>query len=321
MKRIIVLAIIACTICACYNTNASNVKISGFINNPKGNKVTLQVQSLGKLFTFAIDSKGFFKGEIDVKEGLYARLVNNKVAVPLYLEPGVNIELSYDRSEVKKGKYSSVKIAGKGNIETKMMLDFYEKQLSHSSQELFVLTPIEFQKIQRNTAEYNVKIIDDFVKANGDINKGFVQLFKYQVQISLAASFFYYPSYHSMMNKQDKSAIPKNFNFFIEKLPKNNIDVYTKVYRYNTYEVSVWNQLLMEKVMPLQSDMVKLFNTYIDELKSLKLAQPIMDDVANNFIMQQYKAAPDNIKEILKKRYPEVVKNKRYISNYKTMMK
>ena len=49
--------------------------------------------------------------------------------------------------------------------------------------------------------------------------------------------------------------------------------------------------------MPLQSDMIKLFNTYIDELKSLKLAQPIMDDVANNFIMQQYKAAPDNIKE------------------------
>jgi len=321
MKRIVILVIIVCTICACYNTKASNAKISGFIKNPKGNKVTLQVQSLDKLFTFEIDSKGFFKGEIDVKEGLYARLVNNKVAIPLYLEPGVNIELSYDRSEVKKGKYSSVKIAGKGNIETKMMLNFYEKQLSHSSQELFVLTPIEFQKLQRETAKFNLNIIDDFVSSNKSINKDFVKLFKYQVQITLAASFFYYPSYHSMMNKQDKSAIPKNFNFFIEKLPKNNIDVYTKVYRYNTYEVSVWNQLLMEKVMPLQSDMVKLFNTYIDELKSLKLAQPIMDDVANNFIMQQYKAAPDNIKEILKKRYPEVVKNKRYISNYKTMMK
>lgn len=320
MKRVIFLVLIACTFCACYNTNAHSAKVSGNIVNAVGEKVVLQVQSLDSLYSFALDSNGHFEGEIEIEEGLYARIVNNKVVVPIYLEPGTDIELSYDRLDIKKGDFDKVTVTGKNIIETKMLLDFYSKQITHSSQELFVLTPNAFQAIQHETANSNLKIIDDFVAANSSIDKDFVQLFKYQAQLTLAASFFYYPQYHIMMNKADKSIIPDNFNFFIDRLPKNDPNVYTKVYRYNTYEVSVWNSLIMNKVQSLQPDMEKLFNTYFDELMDLKLAQVILDDVANNVIMQYYKNVPDNIKAIFKNRYVKVIKNKRYLNSYKTMM-
>lgn len=95
-------------------------------------------------------------------------------------------------------------------------------------------------------------------------------------------------------------------------LPKNDIDVYQKVYRYKIYEVSYWNNLLGEKLADLMSEPEHFVNAYIDELNKLGLHQQIRDDVGNNFVMQYYNELPEDARQVLQNRYKEVVSNPVY---------
>ena len=118
--------------------------------------------------------------------------------------------------------------------------------------------------------------------------------------------------YHSLLNREDQSEEPDHFNIFDEMLPKNDIDVYQKVYRYKIYEVSYWNNLLGEKLADLMSEPEHFVNAYIDELNKLGLHQQIRDDVGNNFVMQYYNELPEDARQVLQNRYKEVVSNPVY---------
>jgi len=328
MKRILILVVVACLFGASHNLKKATdkveegyAKVSGTVVNYKSNKGLVQVFGNDTVVSFPIDEKGNFKGEIFMKDFAYARICSGKSAVPAYLAPNVELNLKFDVVLVKKGDFNKVKVSGKNVDETKMMVDYYQKQLFPSSQELFVLKPVDFKNKMIEVSAHNEKVINDFVAKNKSLDNNFVDMFKIQVQVPLAASYYYYPMYHGMFNPKDKSETPKDFNIFDKRLPKNDIGVYTKIYRYKTYEVSYWNNLLLSKVAHLQGDMVKFFNTYIDELKNVELNQMIKDDVANNLINQNYKAVPENIKSILKSRYKEILKNEAYISHLEKMMK
>lgn len=138
-------------------------------------------------------------------------------------------------------------------------------------------------------------------------------MFRIQVKVPLAASYFYYPMYHSLLNREDQSEEPDHFNIFDEMLPKNDIGVYQKVYRYKVYEVSYWNNLLGEKLAGLMSEPEQFVNAYIDELNKLGLHEQIRDDVGNNFVMQYYNELPEEAVLILKSRYKEIVVNPKYL--------
>ena len=329
MKRILILVVVACLFGACHNLKKATDKVeegyaevSGTVVNYKSNKVVVQIFGNDTVVSLPVDEKGNFKGRIFMKDFAYARVCSgNKAAVPAYLAPNVELNLQFDVALVNKGDFNKVKVTGKNVVETKMMVDYYKKQLFPASQELFVLNPVDFKQKMIEVSAHNEKVINDFVAKNKSLDNNFVDMFKIQVQVPLAVSYFYYPMYHQMFCPKDKSKTPEDFNIFDKRLPKNDMGVYTKVYRYKTYEVSYWNNLLLGKVAHLQGDMVKFFNTYIDELKNLELNQMIKDDVANNLVMQNYKGVPENIKSILKARYKEIVKNEAYISHLDKMMK
>ena len=192
-----------------------------------------------------------------------------------------------------------------------MMSDYYEKQWFPSTQEMFVLPPADFKQMMDSIVRYNDAVITEFVKKT-PCDPEFERLFRIQVKVPLAASYFYYPMYHSLLNREDQSEEPDHFNIFDEMLPKNDIDVYQKVYRYKIYEVSYWNNLLGEKLADLMSEPEHFVNAYIDELNKLGLHQQIRDDVGNNFVMQYYNELPEDARQVLQNRYKEVVSNPVY---------
>ena len=242
----------------------------------------------------------------------YIRLANGKAAFPLYLQPGKSVRLKMDVKSVLEGDYESVEFLEGSNPETRMMVDYYQKQWFPSTQEMFVLPPNDFKQLMDSIVRFNDRIISAFVKKN-TCDPAFVQLFRIQVKVPLAASYFYYPMYHSLLNREDKSEIPADFNIFDRLLPKNNIDVYRNVYRYKIYEVSYWNSLLGEKLANLMSEPEQFVSAYIDELNKLGLHEQIRDDIGNNFVMQYYNELPKEVVLILKSRYKEIVVNPKYL--------
>ena len=62
--------------------------------------------------------------------------------------------------------------------------------------ELFIYTPAEFRELLDTIVGYNDGLIEDFLKADSSgYDRDFADLFKLQVKVPLAVSYFYYPVY------------------------------------------------------------------------------------------------------------------------------
>lgn len=300
--------------------NPSNeVKIAGDLQNFKGNKLFFEICAQDTTISMLLDSTGTFNVQLPLDEAGYVRMVNGKAVIPLYLKPGRNVEMSLDVNKVREGDYETIKFSEGDCAETRMMFDYYQKQWFPETQEMFVLPPVDFKQMMDSIVRYNDAIIFAFVKSN-PCDPEFVRLFRIQVKVPLAASYFYYPMYHSLLNREDQSEEPDEFNIFDEMLPKNDVNIYQKVYRYKIYEVSYWNNLLGEKLADLMEDPVQFVNAYIDELNKLGLYQQIRDDVGNNFVMQNYDKLPVEAQNVLKDRYKEIVENAKYRVGIEKMM-
>jgi len=306
--RLMMFLWIAC-LSACNSNDGTQVR--GNLQNYKGKKVYFEICGQDTTITVALDSVGNFEASLPLREAGYVRLANGKVAFPLYLQPSEKVLVKMDVEKVQNGDYKSVELMEGNNLETRMMLDYYEKQWFPSTREMFVLPPADFKQLMDSIVRHNDAIITEFVR-KAPCDPEFERLFRIQVKVPLAASYFYYPMYHSLLNREDKSELPADFNIFDEMLPKNDIDIYRKVYRYKIYEVSYWNNLLGEKLADLMSEPEQFVNTYIDELNRLGLHQQIRDDVGNNFVMQYCKELPGNARRVLQSRYKEMVANPVY---------
>lgn len=306
--RLMMFLWIACLL-ACNSNDKTPVK--GDLQNYKGKKVYFEICGQDTTIAVVLDSMGAFEANLPLKEAGYVRLANGKAAVPLYLRPGKNLQVKMDVRKVQNGDYKSVEFLQGDCAEIQMMLDYYQKQWFPSTQEMFVLPPADFKQMMDSIVRYNDAIITEFVKKT-PCDPEFERLFRIQVKVPLAASYFYYPMYHALLNREEESEVPDHFNIFDEMLPKNDVDVYRKVYRYKIYEVSYWNNLLGERLAGLMSEPERFVNAYMDELNKLALHEQIRDDVGNNFVMQYYNELPEDARQVLRNRYKEVVSNPVY---------
>lgn len=285
MKNHFILICMAC-LWACHTNINREAIVSGEVSHAVGNKMSLEICGQDTILQTTLDSMHHFMLQIPLSEGTYARLSNGKTAIPLYLAPGKKIELDIDIQKIKKGDYSSVLFKSGGDKENRLMTFYYEHQYFPSSQELFSRPPKDFQKLMRETVIYNDSLIDHFLNADSErYDQKFVKRFKLQVKVPLAMSYFYYPTYHPLIDPRDTTSYPENFNIFDRMLPKNTPEIYNSVYRYKTYETSYWNNLLamdLEKVE--EHDLV---NAYFDRLTDLNLHPQIATDVARSFFNQQ----------------------------------
>lgn len=309
--RIFTLFLAAC-LWAC-SQNPEPAQVTGKLTHYKGDKVYFEICSQDSILKVALDSTGSFTASLPVTESSYVRLMNGKASFPLYVKPGMKVQLEMDAEQVKEGDFESVKFPAGVAPETQMMVYYYQNQWFPSTEEMFVKTPVEFRQMMDSIIRYNDQVVDDFwAKQGGEWDRTFVDLFKIQIKVPMAASYYYYPMYHSLLNRADTSEIPEDFNFFDELLPKNDSIVYNKVYRYKVYEVSYWHNEIGARLANLSGDPEAFLNAYIDQLKALDVHRQLKDDLGNNLIMQYAQVDSQAIKDILIRRYPEIVMKASY---------
>lgn len=305
--------LIAC-LWACNQNVDREALVTGKLDNYKGEKVYFEVYGQDSLVKVPLDTAGRFAALLKLGEPSYVRLMNGKAAFPLYLKPGMKVELALDVKKIQEEDYESVVFPGGVNKETRMMAYYYANQWFPSTQEMFVYPPAEFRDMMDSVVRYNDALVDGFLaKDDENYDPEFVRIFKLQIKVPFAASYFYYPMYHSLLNPKDTAEVPEDFNFFDEWLPKNDSVVYNKVYRYKTYEVSYWNNRIAAGLMELSGDPATFFAAYLDQLLTLELLPQIKEDVAYTFIMGQAQGAGAEVKELLRARCKEVISDPRHL--------
>lgn len=307
MKLITCLGI-ACLM-AC-NSN-ENLSIKGHLQHYKAKNIKFEICAQDTTISASIDSSGYFEATLPLKESGYIRISNSKATLPIYAEPKQNIQIEADIQKLREGDYHSVKMVRGDCPETQMMIDYYQKQWFPSTEEMFVLPPTAFRQLIDSVVRFNDSLITRFIESN-PCHAEFVELFRLQVKIPLATSYFYYPMYHALLNPQDKSETPEDFNIFDGMLPKNNIGIYRKVYRYKTYEISYWNHFLQNKLSHLRNQPALYVSAYIEGLAKLKLEEQIRDDIAFGFISQQYRNLPEDAVTVLRQRYEDIIASPHY---------
>lgn len=318
--RIIVLFLIAC-LWACNQAAKDEVLVAGKIENCKGNRIYFEVCGQDSLVKVQLDTSGCFSVPLKLSGASYVRLMNGSVAFPLYLTPGMKVKLDMDIQKIKDGGYESVTFPEGINKETRMMAHYYQNQWFPATQEMFVYPPVEFKQMMDSVVRYNDEIVDRFLTKDAEkYDPDFVRLFKLQIKVPFAASYFYYPMYHSLLNPGDTSREPENFNIFDEMLPKNDSVIYNKVYRYKTYEVSYWNNRITETLAALAGEPEKFFDAYFDILAATTLHPQIKDDVAHTFLTEQINGMSPGTKEIVRSRYKEVMTESGHLRQFEKMI-
>ncbi len=290
---------------ACNPKEQTEVSLRGRIDNRLGDKVVLDVCGQDSVFEVPLNAEGRFAFNVKLANGKYARLLNGKAVFPLYLAPGMEMELEVDAQEVKRGNYTSVTL-GKGiSKETQMMAHYYEHQWFPSSQEMFSQEPDDYRKLLQAVVNHNDSIIDAFLKQDSEkYDQRFVKLFKLQIKVPLAVSCFYYPTYHNLLGARSDKELSEYIDVFDKMLPKNDSAVYNNVYRYKTYEVAYWNNIVTDALVDVADE--DIVNAYFDKLEELNVLPQIRRDAARIFFMQEVTGLSLQEKDLIEKRIGEL---------------
>jgi len=278
MRKFLIL-IFACSIGACVFAKDTNFIIKGngsFLNDKS---VSIEIPASDTTINISV-SEGHFSQELSIDQGQYARLLIGKQVFPLWLKPKGKLKLNLKINNLDFTTFKDIVLNPQKNQETLLMNDFYAVQELPQKEEIFPLVPEEFkaQIIAYNAK--NIGMVDDLTVLYSKVDTAFVRLFKYQTQVPLAFNYFYYPQFHHMMNPNDESDIPEDFNIFNTLLPKNDLYVYSNVYRYPLYENSYWhNSILAEIDAGSYSDINSLATDYKKQLASKHLDPAIVRNI------------------------------------------
>lgn len=290
---------------ACNSGKQNEASLSGRITNRLSDHVELDFCGCDSVLKVVLDTAGYFTLKVELSDGKYVRLTNGRATFPLYLAPGMNVELEMDALKVKRGNYTSVTFETGINKETRMMANYYEHQWFPSSQEMFSQEPDDYRKLLQAVVNHNDSIIDAFLKQDAEkYDQKFVELFKLQVKVPLAVSCFYYPTYHSLLGGEDNKESPVYVDLFDKILPKNNREIYNSVYRYKTYEVAYWNNIVAAALADVAEE--DFVNAYFNKLEELNVLPQISRDAAQIFFMQEVTDLSQAEKDLIKKRMEEL---------------
>jgi thiol-disulfide isomerase/thioredoxin len=194
MKKTLILLTILAIISCKEEPKVDYVIISGKITNKEKGDVSIMTYDRSFEEKLDISDEGTFVDTVDVKESSYV-LYDGKNPVFLYLEPGYNLNISYDAKDFDK----SISINGKGS-ETSNYLVLKrknEKNLIGKAEDLYTLSendykaklnfiadeqqkildslkgiPIEFkQKEKRNLNYFNLRLLIDYEDAHKEFTK------------------------------------------------------------------------------------------------------------------------------------------------------
>ncbi|TAJ09202.1 AhpC/TSA family protein [Marinilabiliaceae bacterium JC017] len=319
MKKILILGGLA-TLFAC--NQKQSITIKGKIENPASDIVTLYNPTLDKTDTLSFNQEdGTFMAEFPLEKDYFVRIINGETAVPLYIEPGNDLVLNFDVKALNENQENPATISGHGSENSSFLWKLNEINIEEGMRTLLTKPATSFDSLVQDNYAKKTKAIEE-IKNKPAYSTTFLDKISLITKIEMAEKYHYYNIYHPRFAPQDTTPIPDRFNEYGKDIPLDNAAYFNEIRQYKGHVMRTYRQQIDDKLKGLNIDRfsINYTNRNFDEIIALNAAQEIKDELGK-WLISSYSYRADSIKEIIEKRYTEVLRNEKYLQEFEQMLK
>lgn len=318
MKNHLILALFA-GIIACNPKPVANIK--GSIQNKEADVIIVSNQLLKSNDTLKIVDNTFSASLKVEQPGIYD-FRHGKYGFQMYLKPGTQMQIDLDMAKLKEGDFSKIAISGKGTDETKLMMKVsaLNAGVMSSLRGMLALPSDSFETAINKYKQELTATIDSF-KATGNASKHFLDRINTMASIQTSEKYMYYTMYHPRFAPNDTSSIPTAFFEAGNDIALDNDMFFNEM---NTYKYFVLKKHESQIAAMLKKDGIEPNSAveatrHMDLIANLDVNQAVKDELGKKLI-SGYTFVTDEVKEVYKNRYAEIIKNQEFISEFESTL-
>lgn len=319
MKNLLLLALFA-SIIACNPKPVAN--ISGNIQNKEADVIIISNQLLKSNDTLKIVNNTFSTALKLEQPGIYD-FRHGKYGFQLYLKPGTEMQIDLDITNLKEGDYSKIAISGKGTNETKLMMKVSALNAGVMSElrSMLALPPDSFETSINKYNQELAAAIDSF-KATGNASKHFLDRINTIASIQMNEKYMYYTMYHPRFAPNDTIPIPSAFYEAGNDIALDNEELFNEMNTYKYFVLQKHDSQIAEmlKKEGIEQNSVAEASRHMDIIKDLDVSQAVKDELGNQLIAG-FTYVTDEVKDVYRNRYAEIIKNQEYIAEFESTLK
>ncbi len=309
MKKIIPLLLLAFIVFACQQKNT--IIISGKIKNSSDSLAHLTVYYSDLTDTISVNHDGTFYADFELGEEHMGGFYYQNNMFPLYLEPGGNINIEFDTKDFLNYAITNVRVSGEKSEKTSLLNSLDEDWRKYNWPEKLKLPDDSFMLFVRNVQNevYNKLEKTKTEHSSSDI---FMKRAKLKYDVKLLSTIEYYKRTHQ------SDEIPTDyFVEFSNRIPEYDKELCQEVQEYLWFLVPKFKMEISNTLSAsgLDKETSAYINKMADKIIALDVPQQIKDEVGEWNFSVFYKR-PDSLRKIYRARYPDVVKNQKYINDF-----
>lgn len=243
-KSVIIILIIIAAACS-EKTGTGKYSLSGRLINAEtdeaGNTAEQLMLSQGRnIDTIEVKGDGSFEldGRIDIAGDYYLRLENG--AIPLYLSPGEDLEISVDPEDIQNISFSG-SLADENRFIQKA--NELSKEQSASVRKYYEAPAEDYLRGMDSLRKAEDKLLDEFLENNPGMSSEFVESRRILNEFSYYSSLMNYENIHNYYTGNDSVKLPDGWYGFID-----NIDIDRPEYLKVPVSLNVINTIINKRI-------------------------------------------------------------------------
>lgn len=301
MDRIIIIVILFLIINSCVEKkNVDYIIISGKIENPNSDKLSIVSSRNEIIHTFNLKSDNTFIDTLNIFEGYF--FFFDKKPIPIYLKPSYNLELLID---TKSSKY--VEYKGKGANENNYLIE--QNTLKESFRQLnyygYYAKFNEKTFLKQTDSIYKLRKV--FFKKRSNLEKEFIYLEDKSLEYEKLDRIASYEMMHGFITKNQNFKVSDNF-----PSPYKNIDLNDEKLSISPYYIGFLEGYL-RKLTFLKLEKNNSSDPILKSLESIEenVKSPILREVLAYNVVKNNLKRSKNVAVAFKK-YNEITNNEKH---------
>lgn len=204
---------------ACSTGNAKKeALLTGKILNSKEPIVLLSIS--GRIDTIALNEEGSFSHTLLMDKATKTYLQSDRKRVILWMEPGTNLEVTFDINEPETTRLFSGDTESESEYSN--VIDKFNREINQTSRDSYKLEPVEFREKVTSDQLKKEEMLNNLVSEKPGISQIFINMEKTAYQFSAISFLMNYEGAHKYYAETDEVKLPSDWYSFMDNIDLNN---------------------------------------------------------------------------------------------------